>query len=107
MASPRPSLEGDRNGKRPCPATAGFNFLPLAAEPPFLARQESLARRPPLRCGPSAIARGAGPVRPPSFVACEGREGRGQRSEEHTSELQSLMRHSYAVFCLQKKNKKK
>src|SRR3546814_2672515 len=26
------------------------------------------------------------------------------RSEEHTSELQSLMRHSYAVFCLQKKN---
>src|SRR3546814_1296544 len=25
------------------------------------------------------------------------------RSEEHTSELQSLMRHSYAVFCLQKK----
>src|SRR3546814_6307189 len=26
------------------------------------------------------------------------------RSEEHTSELQSLMRHSYAVFCLKKKN---
>src|SRR3546814_3985383 len=29
----------------------------------------------------------------------------GQRSEEHTSEIQSLMRISYAVFCL-KKNKK-
>src|SRR3546814_5886243 len=28
------------------------------------------------------------------------------RSEEHTSELQSLMRISYAVFCLKKKNKK-
>src|SRR3546814_6899146 len=28
------------------------------------------------------------------------------RSEEHTSELQSLMRISYAVFCLQKKKKK-
>src|SRR3546814_8416543 len=28
------------------------------------------------------------------------------RSEEHTSELQSLMRISYAVFCLTKKNKK-
>src|SRR3546814_1932859 len=28
-----------------------------------------------------------------------------RRSEEHTSELQSLMRISYAVFCLQKKNK--
>src|SRR3546814_2701700 len=27
-----------------------------------------------------------------------------QRSEEHTSELQSLMRNSYAVFCLKKKN---
>src|SRR3546814_8140996 len=29
----------------------------------------------------------------------------GIRSEEHTSELQSLMRISYAVFCLKKKNK--
>src|SRR3546814_6271339 len=29
--------------------------------------------------------------------------GIGQRSEEHTSELQSLMRISYAVFCLKKK----
>src|SRR3546814_4447669 len=29
------------------------------------------------------------------------------RSEEHTSELQSLMRSSYAVFCLKKKNTKK
>src|SRR3546814_1260475 len=30
-----------------------------------------------------------------------------RRSEEHTSELQSLMRISYAVFCLKKKNKHK
>src|SRR3546814_2459928 len=30
-----------------------------------------------------------------------------QRSEEHTSELQSLMRISYAVFCLKKKTKTK
>src|SRR3546814_9912423 len=30
-----------------------------------------------------------------------------QRSEEHTSELQSLMRISYAVFCLKKKKKEK
>src|SRR3546814_9808446 len=30
----------------------------------------------------------------------------GFRSEEHTSELQSLMRISYAVFCLKKKNTK-
>src|SRR3546814_3274236 len=32
---------------------------------------------------------------------------RGERSEEHTSELQSLMRISYAVFCLKKKTKRK
>src|SRR3546814_5267673 len=31
--------------------------------------------------------------------------GPGPRSEEHTSELQSLMRNSYAVFCLNKKKK--
>src|SRR3546814_3358722 len=31
-------------------------------------------------------------------------EGARRRSEEHTSELQSLMRISYAVFCLKKKN---
>src|SRR3546814_685327 len=31
----------------------------------------------------------------------------GARSEEHTSELQSLMRSSYAVFCLKKKKTKK
>src|SRR3546814_9767250 len=30
-----------------------------------------------------------------------------RRSEEHTSELQSLMRSSYAVFCLKKKNNNK
>src|SRR3546814_4692452 len=35
-----------------------------------------------------------------------GHEPFAQRSEEHTSELQSLMRISYAVFCLKKKNKK-
>src|SRR3546814_1589805 len=32
--------------------------------------------------------------------------GSDRRSEEHTSELQSLMRISYAVFCLKKKKKK-
>src|SRR3546814_8045546 len=37
-------------------------------------------------------------TRPPSNSAV-------QRSEEHTSELQSLMRTSYAVFCLKKKHK--
>src|SRR3546814_6026392 len=47
---------------------------------------------------PRARGRGAG-VRSHLSVA-------GDRSEEHTSELQSLMRISYAVFCLKKKSKK-
>src|SRR3546814_4788724 len=34
-------------------------------------------------------------------------DGGGERSEEHTSELQSLMRNSYAVFCLKKKKHSK
>src|SRR3546814_4705055 len=37
-------------------------------------------------------------------VAAEGGRQAAVRSEEHTSELQSLMRTSYAVFCLKKKN---
>src|SRR3546814_11493786 len=37
----------------------------------------------------------------------EDTERQKERSEEHTSELQSLMRISYAVFCLKKKIKKK
>src|SRR3546814_7875803 len=40
----------------------------------------------------------------PPVVAQRGMGG-AFRSEEHTSELQSLMRISYAVFCLKKKNK--
>src|SRR3546814_4439619 len=42
----------------------------------------------------------------PSYVqvARDERTGDDGRSEEHTSELQSLMRISYAVFCLKKKN---
>src|SRR3546814_3408899 len=42
----------------------------------------------------------------PSFQSRIGRDRTDEwRSEEHTSELQSLMRISYAVFCLKKKNK--
>src|SRR3546814_3666156 len=39
------------------------------------------------------------------IVGAEHRRRLLRRSEEHTSELQSLMRISYAVFCLKKKNK--
>src|SRR3546814_3851411 len=54
--------------------------------------------------------RAAGPVRSGGFdrLGSDSRRTaqrrRAPRSEEHTSELQSLMRISYAVFCLKKKN---
>src|SRR3546814_7686909 len=56
------------------------------------------AREPDRQCRSGADQPRAG--------AAQGRRAdRGVRSEEHTSELQSLMRISYAVFCLKKKNK--
>src|SRR3546814_2033257 len=41
---------------------------------------------------------------PPAQLGPKGAALAAKRSEEHTSELQSLMRISYAVFCLKKKN---
>src|SRR3546814_2645298 len=56
----------------------------------------------PVGAGAGRAGKGDGPV-----GAGAGRAGKGGgpvgRSEEHTSELQSLMRISYAVFCLKKK----
>src|SRR3546814_3341983 len=49
------------------------------------------------RSRPSALLQGGGAVGGRDLPV-------GFRSEEHTSELQSLMRISYAVFCLEKKN---
>src|SRR3546814_2774827 len=51
---------------------------------------------------PGAVADDAGGQ---AEIAAVGDSERFLRSEEHTSELQSLMRSSYAVFCLKKKNK--
>src|SRR3546814_6345483 len=53
----------------------------------------------------SPVARGGG-VRAADRRAVYRAQPRRLRSEEHTSELQSLMRISYAVFCLKKKKKK-
>src|SRR3546814_4597509 len=58
-------------------------------------------------------AGGGGRARSAGDRLCRNERGQGSqglghfrwRSEEHTSELQSLMRISYAVFCLKKKNK--
>src|SRR3546814_2608669 len=53
-------------------------------------------------CGSSSSKRFTAPATPP-YVKRSRRWSRNNRSEEHTSELQSLMRSSYAVFCLKKK----
>src|SRR3546814_7519138 len=66
-------------------------------------------------CTLSRSARGPGVLAPTQIeVRCQGAEpvicraeACDNRSEEHTSELQSLMRISYAVFCLKKKNEQK
>src|SRR3546814_1915550 len=52
------------------------------------------------RLDPATLQRFSGRL---EYVDVDAREESG-RSEEHTSELQSLMRISYAVFCLKKKN---
>src|SRR3546814_6398320 len=72
-----------------------------------------MRRSPPgrSRCpGPEKLAAEAAPARAAHRTTSGGVERVGEplhrdhfRSEEHTSELQSLMRISYAVFCLKKK----
>src|SRR3546814_7031274 len=66
----------------------------------------------PRRCSsipPAAKAgsRSRGSTRSGGWTPASRRSKRAARSEEHTSELQSLMRISYAVFCLKKKKSKK
>src|SRR3546814_10722841 len=53
----------------------------------------------PRRFGVDGVVEGDHTVLPAGDLRCS-----VHRSEEHTSELQSLMRISYAVFCLKKKN---
>src|SRR3546814_4927336 len=97
-----------------------FFFL-MIRRPPRSTRTDTLFpyttlfRSPDRRFFDGAFLMGAAPAltptRPPQDTM-SGRSGGGEgrcrtfqlRSEEHTSELQSLMRISYAVFCLQKKN---
>src|SRR3546814_1927508 len=67
--------------------------LVVAAQGEREARKTILLRRPESERRPSPAKSRPGPARHPHRP----------RSEEHTSELQSLMRISYAVLCLQKK----
>src|SRR3546814_9783334 len=76
----------------PCPGMGGTD-LRHSADPGRLLRRNLVQG---VRSGRSGVVpQGA------LNVACE----RRTRSEEHTSELQSLMRISYAVFCLKKQKK--
>src|SRR3546814_4414821 len=78
-------------------------------------RRDAFRRCPGAPSGPRArlhapLRRRAGPSQGAAERARQSAERaprRGGRSEEHTSELQSLMRSSYAVFCLKKKKKYK
>src|SRR3546814_8302645 len=91
------SLAADRSGKdnavasRTIPARARRPLPGHAAGRGDATAHRRLRRR---RAGPRSAA-----------GAARQRQGL-RRSEEHTSELQSLMRTSYAVFCLTKKQKK-
>src|SRR3546814_4157389 len=87
------------------------------ASPATWAPEVPVPRVPPLKAGPQRLdpaqfplrGRHAAPIA--STVGAPGyapgsTKRSACRSEEHTSELQSLMRISYAVFCLKKQNKK-
>src|SRR3546814_5093135 len=81
--------------QRPPPMEACPAKRDRSARPPSDPDHATSAPCSPHRAGPAASKRPAPPVPSPA-PPCS-------RSEEHTSELQSLMRISYAVFCLKKK----
>src|SRR3546814_17084430 len=63
----------------------------------FVATMAHILNRPVVDAATRCVTQGYGILQP--------RVATSLRSEEHTSELQSLMRISYAVFCLKKKTK--
>src|SRR3546814_4621669 len=93
---PRPPAVGNVNGRTYRHRTAAPTHL-CALHAPETAPRRHPGPRPPGRCRSMP---GAGSAKRRATVSI-------QRSEEHTSELQSLMRISYAVFCLKKKKHQK
>src|SRR3546814_8855325 len=83
-------------GKMPASPCAGL----VISMSRIVGRSRSTARRRPSETRlPTAMADASKLQETPMIAGC-------MRSEEHTSELQSLMRNSYGVFCLKKKKKK-
>src|SRR3546814_2435589 len=85
-----------RRTGRNCPRTVSIGFRAIRCAP-WTARTRGTVPPPTAR-------RTLTHLLPPTRLISSPRRRKG-RSEEHTSELQSLMRISYAVFCLKKKNK--
>src|SRR6056297_3757203 len=79
--------------------TISFLFFLMMRRPPRSTRTDTLFPYTTLFRSVHARTRGSGPA----LVLLHG--WGLHRSEEHTSELQSLRRSSYAVFCLKKKTK--
>src|SRR3546814_7510844 len=94
----RESRIGSRSPSAPKPGGSAAAPAPAricrAVNPPF-----TLSRLVWLQLHPMGVLPPLSAARPNWAASC--------RSEEHTSELQSLMRISYAVFCLKKKKKTK
>src|SRR3546814_1828040 len=97
-ASPRPPRKNhSRVSQRPEPVSAAARRVSSASS--ALVPASAAGAFP---AGGFSVATGnPSPPNPP----LEGEGSGSGRSEEHTSELQSLMRISYAVFCLKKKKK--
>src|SRR3546814_9374396 len=90
--------------RRPPRSTRTDTLFPYTT----LFRSQGLLGRPAIRRSKESrrAGRDAKEPRMSSSTADIVRRLGENRSEEHTSELQSLMRISYAVFCLKKKNKR-
>src|SRR3546814_9092575 len=89
--------------RRPPRSTRADTLFPYTTLFRSSVRRVSLARVRHLRRLARLLWRHAQPAASPSDPRNRARRQR-HRSEEHTSELQSLMRISYAVFCLNKTN---
>src|SRR3546814_2666339 len=79
----------------------------LFCRPASRLSSSSMTIRPAATSAAGALPASGGRIKRPSPCGRRQKEGApvSTRSEEHTSELQSLMRISYAVFCLKKKKK--
>src|SRR3546814_4696620 len=89
------------------PYTTLFRSVSVAPAPGVAGRCCEPAQAPGSTLGGSSGAVDRCPRRSRRAPLASRRRFRQSRSEEHTPELQSLMRISYAVFCLKKKNNHK